>query len=109
VLAARLKRLVASGLMVRQDYQPSGSRSRQEYQLTEMGEELRLPFLAMRQWSDRWVGQGRTPPMTLVRKSDGSEIHVAFTDVAGRVVPGEDLTARFEEWAPSPVEDRGRS
>jgi DNA-binding HxlR family transcriptional regulator len=103
VLADRLKRLVASGLMVRQDYKADGSRPRKEYLLTEMGEALRLPFLAMRQWSDRWVGRGRTPPMRLMRKSDGSEISVAFVDEAGRLVPPDDLMAGFEDWASTPA------
>jgi DNA-binding HxlR family transcriptional regulator len=103
VLADRLKRLVASGLMVRQDYKSDGSRPRKEYLLTEMGEALRLPFLAMRQWSDRWVGQGRMPPMRLMRKSDGSEIAVAFVDQAGRIVPPDDLMAGFEDWASIPA------
>ncbi|MEP7210849.1 MAG: helix-turn-helix domain-containing protein [Alphaproteobacteria bacterium] len=103
VLANRLKRLVAAGLMTRQDYKVAGSRPRKEYLLTEMGEALRLPFLAMRQWSDHWVGQGRTPPMALVRKSDGSQINTAFVDQGGRIVPADDLAARFEEWAPDPV------
>ena len=107
VLAARLKRLVASGLMVRQEYKSAGSRARPEYLLTDMGEALRLPFLAMRQWSDTWVGEGRTPPMTLARKSDGSAIRVAFVDEADRIVPGNDLTARFETWAPDAKEDSG--
>lgn len=103
VLADRLKRLVSAGLMSRHDYKVAGSRPRKEYVLTEMGEALRLPFLAMRQWSDRWVGQGRTPPMTLMRKSDGSEINVAFVDQAGRVVPPDDLAARFDDLAPCPA------
>jgi DNA-binding HxlR family transcriptional regulator len=103
VLADRLKRLVASGLMTRQEYKADGSRPRQEYLLTEMGEALRLPFLAMREWSDRWVGEGRTPPMKLFRQSDGSEIHVAFVDQAGRIAPPEDLTAGFEDWASIPA------
>jgi DNA-binding HxlR family transcriptional regulator len=106
VLADRLKRLVASGLMVQQDYKADGSRPRKEYCLTEMGEALRLPFLAMREWSDRWVGQGRTPPMKLMRRSDGSEIHVAFVDEAERVVPSDDLTAGFEDWASTPAIER---
>ncbi len=103
VLADRLKRLVVSGLMTRQDYKADGSRPRKEYLLTEMGEALRLPFLAMREWSDRWVGQGRTPPMRLVRQSDGSEIHVAFVDQAGRIVPPDDIMAGFEDWASTPA------
>lgn len=105
VLADRLRRLVALGLMVQQDYRADGSRPRKEYLLTEMGEALRLPFLAIRQWSDKWVGkQGAAPPMTLVRKADGSVIRVAFVDTEGRVVPEDDLAAQFEEWAPLPVE-----
>lgn len=102
VLAERLKRLVASGLMVRHDYKAAGSRPRKEYVLTEMGEALRLPFLAMRQWSEHWVGQGQTPPMHLVRKSDGAGVLVAFVDALGRIVPADDVTAGFEEWAALP-------
>ncbi|AZI37702.1 putative HxlR family transcriptional regulator [Caenibius tardaugens NBRC 16725] len=103
VLADRLKRLVSAGLMVRHDYKVAGSRPRKEYVLTEMGEALRLPFLAMRQWSEHWVGQGRTPPMHLVRKTYGAGVHVAFVDEFGRIVPADDVTAGFEEWASSPI------
>jgi hypothetical protein len=88
--------------MAQQDYKAGASRPRKEYCLTEMGEALRLPFLAMREWSDRWVGQGRTPPMRLVRQSDGSAIHVTFVDQFSRVVPADDLTADFEDWASNP-------
>ena len=100
VLANRLKRLVAFGLMARNDYKQPGSRPRKEYLLTEMGLSLGMPFLAMRQWSDHWVGRDRTPPMTLLRKSDGSEVRIALVDEAGLIVPADDLTARFEDWAP---------
>jgi hypothetical protein len=82
----------------------AGSRPRKEYALTEKGEALRLPFLAMWQWSEYWVGQGRTPPMKLSRKSDGTAIHIAFVDEFGCVVPPDDLTARFEEWATLPTD-----
>lgn len=102
VLAARLKRLVAAGIMTRQEYRAAGSRPRAEYILTEMGEALRLPFLAMRQWSDHWVGKGRTPPMNLVRRSTGAGVRVACIDDAGAPVDGEDLAADFAPWAPEP-------
>ncbi len=102
VLAARLKRLVAAGIMTRQEYRAAGSRPRAEYILTEMGEALRLPFLAMRQWSDHWVGKGCTPPMNLVRRSTGAGVRVACIDDAGTPVDGEDLAADFAPWAPEP-------
>ncbi|MDH7975930.1 helix-turn-helix domain-containing protein [Sphingomonas sp. AR_OL41] len=107
VLAARLKRLVAAGIMTRQEYRAAGSRPRAEYILTEMGEALRLPFLAMRQWSDHWVGKGRTPPMNLVRRSTGAGVRIACVDDAGAPVEGEDLAADFAPWAPEPLPDGG--
>nr|WP_316650729.1 helix-turn-helix domain-containing protein [uncultured Gellertiella sp.] len=99
VLAARLKALVGAGLMQRRDYKLEGSRARPEYRLTEMGEALRLPFLAMRQWSDQWVGKGRRAPMTLLQKSTGVPLRVALVDAAGAAVDPSDLAARFEPWA----------
>ncbi len=108
VLTVRLKRLVTSGILSRQDYKAEGSRARQEYVLTEMGETLRLPFLAMRQWSDRWVGKGKASPMTLIRKSDGAEIRIALVDKFDRIVSNEDLAARFESWAPLKVGQNAR-
>ena len=106
VLAARLKRLVAAGLMVPVAYREEGSRPRKEYALTDMGEALRLPFLAMRQWSDQWVGQGRAPPFRLARRSNGSPVHVAYVDAAGDIAPDDDLIAHFADWAPLPVKSQ---
>ena len=106
VLSARLKQLVAAGLMVPKTYKEEGSRPRQEYALTDMGEALRLPFLAMRQWSDQWVGQGRTPPFRIARRSNGRVIRVAYVDDAGEIVSEDDLMAHFADWAPLPVKGR---
>ena len=105
VLAARLKRLVAAGIMTRQEYRTAGSRPRPEYLLTEMGEALRLPFLAMRQWSDHWVGKDRTPPMNLVRRSNGARVRIACVDDTGALVDPADLAADFAPWAPEPRSD----
>lgn len=103
VLAARLKQLVAAGLMVPQEYQDAGHRPRKEYTLTDMGEALRLPFLAMRQWSDQWVGQGQTPPFRIARRSNGAHVHIGYVDDAGEVVCEDELMAHFADWAPLPV------
>ena len=106
VLAARLKQLVAAGLMVPREYREAGTRPRKEYTLTDMGEALRLPFLAMRQWSDQWVGKGQTPPFQLTRRSNAKRIHVAYVDDAGKVAPEDDLMAHFADWAPLPIAGR---
>ena len=55
VLADRLKRLTAAGLLARRDYREPRRRARPEYWLTPKGAELRLPFVALTQWGDRWL------------------------------------------------------
>ncbi len=103
VLSARLKRLVAAGIMVRKTYREDGSRPRPEYVLTEMGQALRLPFLAMRQWADRWVSRALPPPMTITRRSDGAPVFVSLVDAEGRAVAADDITATYAEWAAKPA------
>ncbi len=106
ILSTRLKKLVEAGIMTRQSYKIAGCRPRPEYLLTEMGQALRLPFLAMRQWAERWVGNDRPPPMTIIRKSDDRPVYVSLVDSDGRPVAPDDLTATFADWA---AEDRSKT
>ncbi|MGI8667167.1 MAG: winged helix-turn-helix transcriptional regulator [Jatrophihabitans sp.] len=52
-LAARLKVLVAAGVLERRQYQDAPARS--DYHLTEAGRELAPVLQALRQWGDRWA------------------------------------------------------
>ena len=61
VLSSRLAGLVETGIMERREYRDKGQRGRTEYPLTEMGESLGLPFLAMTAWGDKWLGEGKGP------------------------------------------------
>src|SRR5215468_948839 len=61
VLANRLAGLVERGIMVRREYREQGQRARIEYPLTRMGQALGLPFIAMTQWADKWLGGGMSP------------------------------------------------
>ena len=63
VLANRLKRLTAAGLLARRDYREPGRRARPEYWLTPMSASLRLPFLALTEWSDHWLSDDHPPPL----------------------------------------------
>jgi DNA-binding HxlR family transcriptional regulator len=72
LLADRLKRLVASGLLVRAPYQ--AHRLRYDYHLTPMGHDLYALALMIRRWERRWgtgvdavVGE-----ITLIHRSCGS-------------------------------------
>src|ERR1700677_2152457 len=62
VAAARLKELVANGLLVRDPYREPGQRTRYAYRLSEMGADLFPALTALMQWGDRWLAEDGGPP-----------------------------------------------
>jgi len=56
VAAARLKELVAVGLLERHPYREPGQRTRLDYRLTDMGVDVFPVLAALVQWGDRWLG-----------------------------------------------------
>lgn len=90
VLSNRLAGLVESGIMERREYREEAQRARVEYPLTEMGQALGLPFIAMTQWGDRWLGDGDSP-LTLRSKSTGQKLSVALVDERGRTAKKSDI------------------
>jgi DNA-binding HxlR family transcriptional regulator len=86
VLSHRLAGLVESGIMEKREYREEGQRTRVEYALTKMGSALGLPFIAMTEWGDKWLGDGRSP-FTLRSKANGQRLRVALVDERGR--PGK--------------------
>jgi DNA-binding HxlR family transcriptional regulator len=61
VTAARLRELVAAGLLRREPYREPGQRTRQEYRLTEKGRDLLPAIAALMQWADRWEADDGGP------------------------------------------------
>lgn len=90
VLSNRLAGLVELGIMERREYREDGQRARIEYPLTEMGRALGLPFMAMTEWSDHWIGKD-TSPLTLRSKATGQRLRVAMVDEAGKPVRRDDV------------------
>jgi DNA-binding HxlR family transcriptional regulator len=90
VLSNRLAGLVDSGILQPQDYREEGKRARVEYLLTEMGRALFLPFIAMTEWGDRWLGDGDVP-MALYSRTTGQRLKVALIDEQGRAVKASDV------------------
>lgn len=90
VLSSRLASLVELGIMERREYREDGQRARIEYPLTEMGRALGLPFMAMTEWSDRWIGKG-TSPLTLRSKTSGQRLRVAMVDEGGKPARKDDV------------------
>jgi DNA-binding HxlR family transcriptional regulator len=92
VLSNRLAGLVETGIMKRRNYREEGQRTRVEYPLTEMGQALALPFMAMTQWGDKYLGEGQMP-LTLHSKSSGERLSVAYVDAKGKRVKNTDVEA----------------
>src|SRR3954468_8516805 len=84
VLSHRLAGLVESGIMQRREYREAGQRARVEYPLTKMGQRLSLPFVAMTEWGDKWLGDG-VSPLQLRSKSSGQRFSVALVDERGKL------------------------
>jgi DNA-binding HxlR family transcriptional regulator len=95
VTAARLRELVADGLLEREDYQEPGQRTRQRYLLTEKGADLFPVLVALMQWGNRWLDD-RGGPVELRHHDCGEPVSVELRCAAGHeVTPGEvDLAAR---------------
>jgi hypothetical protein len=91
--------------MERREYREEGQRARIEYPLTEMGRALGLPFIAMTEWGDKWLGDGQ-PPMTLRSKSSGQTLKVALVDERGKSAKPSDvetvISARLSDKATLP-------
>ncbi|MCW2523853.1 MAG: hxlR [Frankiales bacterium] len=95
--AARLKDLVAEGLLERRPYREPGQRSRSEYALTQAGAELLPAILGLFNWGDAHLaGRDGGPPLALshancgaavsttVRCADGHEVGLDEIEVTAR-------------------------
>ena len=99
MVAARLRSLVAEGLLERRPYQEPGQRTRYEYHLTESGREFYPVLAAMSLWSSRWRG----PAVAQLQHRDcGAPVQVTLECERGH----HDLTAAEIEVS-SPVQRTG--
>ena len=95
-LTDRLKRLVAHGILEKRPYQ--GRRPLFEYRLTEKGLDLYPYIVMMIQWGDRWLDEGKGPPLLLIHKSCGQVSHpVLRCDKCNEPIAARDMT-----WRPGP-------
>jgi DNA-binding HxlR family transcriptional regulator len=84
ILAARLKKLVARGILER-TVAPGDAR-RVEYRMTEKGRALFPVLMALREWGDEWVvGPGRVP-VIVVDRTSAQPIEVRVTSRDGRPI-----------------------
>jgi DNA-binding HxlR family transcriptional regulator len=83
VLSARLKKMVADGVMTM--VPAADGTSYQEYQLTEKGEALLPVLVAMRQWGERFLfAPGESHPELIDRRSGKALEKIRVRDVDGQ-------------------------
>jgi DNA-binding HxlR family transcriptional regulator len=104
ILSARLKKLVARGILERRVAAEDARRV--EYRLTEKGRELFPVMMALRQWGDRWViGVERAPVIVVERESSQPIAELCVTSRDGRplrpsdvrMIPGPGAAAATKE------------
>jgi DNA-binding HxlR family transcriptional regulator len=95
ILSARLKKMVADGVMKMTP--AADGTSYQEYQLTEKGEALLPVLVAMRQWGERYLFGTGEPHSKLVSRRSGKALEpmrVRDADGLELGVPDLELVSR---------------
>ena len=92
ILADRLRRLVANGILTKQ---PKGGDERGfEYRLTDKGRDLWPVLTALRLWGDKWVyGPGKEPLIVRDRDRGATLMQLLPADSKGRPLDRERLVA----------------
>src|SRR5580704_16512779 len=90
VAAARLRELVAEGLLEREPYREPGQRTRMAYRLTDKGAELLPVVVALMQWGDQWL-QPDGAPVELRHFGCDEIVHAELRCADGHQVSDADL------------------
>lgn len=90
MLSARLKRLVAEGILARS----RGDSGRYEYRLTEKGWALHPVLLSMTHWGDRYYPHAKGERLVFVERSTGDPIApMSVRNQSGEVLATGDIKA----------------
>ena len=93
VASARLKRLVEAGVLEKRPYRVPGQRTRHEYLLTQMGEDLFPVVFALMQWGNTYL-QDAGGPLALVDERTGEPVTVRAGGEAGDAIGPDDVAVR---------------
>lgn len=77
-----LKQLESAGIVSRVPYREPGRRARDEYRLTEAGEDLLPVFMSLVQWGDAYLQDGPAP-LSFVDADTGRAVGVRVTADTG--------------------------
>jgi DNA-binding HxlR family transcriptional regulator len=91
VLSTRLNTLVEHGVLEKVPYQEEGQRTRDAYELTAAGNELKLVLVAMQQWGDANVPRGSGVKRRPVTRASQERVRAVLVDASGVKVRDEDV------------------
>ena len=86
ILASRLDKLVAAGVLEKREYKEPGDRARPEYHLTPEGEDLRVVLGALQQWGDTYLPLPGGPVSQRCVRTTGKRVAVSFIDDTGSLI-----------------------
>ncbi|MET9954289.1 helix-turn-helix domain-containing protein [Streptomyces sp. NPDC006339] len=76
VLADRLRKLVAAGVLRVEPYREPGARTRSQYRLTPKGRDLWPVLLALKQWGDTHAADPAGTPLDIRHEDCGAPVRV---------------------------------
>jgi len=94
VTAGRLKELVAHGVLTRRPYRDPGSRTRQEYVLTDLGSRLFPVLVSLMGWGEL-LSDDHSTGVELIHKQCGSPVKVEITCDHDHPVTLDDTAVRL--------------
>jgi DNA-binding HxlR family transcriptional regulator len=91
ILSDRLTRLVELGVLRRELYQQRPDRW--EYRLTDEGRDLYPLIAELNRWGDRWLADGKGPPLITYHRTCGHQLEAKITcDQCGESVDAFNVT-----------------
>jgi DNA-binding HxlR family transcriptional regulator len=89
ILSARLKKLVACGIM--EQVPASDGSAYQEYSLTQKGRDLFPVVVALRQWGEQYLFSRGEKRLQVVDKRTGKSFKAEVRNVKGEILTAADL------------------
>lgn len=94
ILADRLRKLVAAGVLEARPYREEGQRPRKEYRLTDKGLDLYPVMISLLRWGDEHCAGTEEPPLEVLHRDCGEPVRAVVECDAGHAVssPRENMT-----------------
>ncbi len=108
MLSARLRDLVADGILEKTRHRAPGARGRDEYRLTDKGRSLLPILIALNDWAERWIVPAGASTISLLHHDCGSPVRTVVTCASGHEItaPSEVTAAPGPGAKPASASDR---